>query len=207
VQNGGASPGTTTSSRSACPSTTTAASYISLNVSFGDPQWWHGRSTAPWRGWVMKITGEGELEPYACGFRSPCGLGLTEAGELLETDNQGDWMPACPINHVKPGRLLRTPGVARVDPGIPLDPDDAERHGPARARARARAAWIPYKWVRSAGNLVPDTTAGKFGPFAHQLFVAELTNGMIVRTDLEKVRGELQGACFLFRRRVGSRAR
>lgn len=181
--------------------------YMSLNVSFGDPQWWHGRSTAPWRGWVMKITREGELQPFACGFRSPCGLGLTEADELLETDNQGDWMPACPIYHVKPGRFYGHPASLAWTPEyLSTRTTPSDTVPPAREREPA-AAWIPYKWVRSAGNLVPDTTAGKFGPFAHQLFVAELTNGMIVRTDLEKVRGELQGACFLFRRRVGSSVR
>src|SRR5262245_20367604 len=29
--------------------------YITLNVSFGDPHWWHGRSTVPYRGWAMQI--------------------------------------------------------------------------------------------------------------------------------------------------------
>ena len=181
--------------------------FLSLNVSFGDPQWWHGRSTAPWRGWILKITREGELEPFACGFRSPCGLGMTEAGELLETDNQGDWMPSCPIFHVKKDRFYGHPASLAWTPEyLSTRTTPSDTVPPERAREPA-AVWIPYKWVRSAGNLVPDTTSGAFGPFAHQLFVAELTNGMIVRTELEKVRGEYQGVCFLFRRRVGSSVR
>src|SRR5262249_59446450 len=40
-----------------------------------------------------------------------------------------------------------------------------------------------------------------------QRFVAELNNGMVVRCQLEQVRGEDQGACFLFRQRVGSAVR
>ncbi|MFN0009805.1 MAG: family 16 glycoside hydrolase [Planctomycetota bacterium] len=181
--------------------------FVSLNVSFGDPKWWHGRSTAPWRGWVMKVTPQGELEPYALGFRSPCGLGFDEEGNLFETDNQGDWMPSCPIFHVKPGRFYGHPAsLAWTSEYLATKTTPSDTIPPERAREPA-AVWIPYKWSRSAGNLAPDTTAGKFGPFAHQLFVAELTNGMIVRTQLERVRGELQGACFLFRQRVGSAIR
>jgi glucose/arabinose dehydrogenase len=181
--------------------------YLSLNVSFGDPQWWHGRSTAPWRGWVMQVTRAGELRPYACGFRSPCGLGLTEDGELLETDNQGDWMPTCPIYHVKPGRFYGHPAsLAWTDEYLSTKTTPSDTDPPARAREPA-AVWLPYKWSRSAGNLAPDTTGGKFGPFEHQFFVAELTNGMVLRTQLEKIRGEYQGCCFLFRRRVGSSVR
>jgi glucose/arabinose dehydrogenase len=181
--------------------------YLSLNVSFGDPQWWHGRSTAPWRGWVMKVAPDGALEPFAAGFRSPCGLGFDEEGDLLETDNQGDWMPTCPIFHVKPGRFYGHPAALAWTPeyqSTRTTPSDTIP--PERAREPA-AVWLPYKWSRSAGNLAPDTTGGKFGPFAHQLFVAELTNGMVLRTQLERVRGELQGACFLFRQRVGSAIR
>lgn len=181
--------------------------FLSLNVSFGDPKWWHGRSTVPWRGWVVKVTPPGELEPYALGFRSPCGLGFDEEGNLFETDNQGDWMPSCPIFHVKPGRFYGHPASLAWTPEyLATKTTPSDTIPPEHAREPA-AAWIPYKWSRSAGNLVPDTTEGKFGPFAHQLFVAELTNGMVVRTQLERVRGELQGACFLFRQRVGSAIR
>ena len=181
--------------------------FLSLNVSFGDPHWWHGRSTAPWRGWIVKVTPRGELEPYALGFRSPCGLGFDEEGNLFETDNQGDWMPSCPIFHVKPDRFYGHPAALAWTPEyLATKTTPSDTIPPERPREPA-AAWIPYKWSRSAGNLAPDTTEGRFGPFAHQMFVAELTNGMIVRTQLERVRGELQGACFLFRQRVGSAIR
>ena len=181
--------------------------YLSLNVSFGDPQWWHGRSTAPWRGWVMQVKPDGELVPFACGFRSPCGLGMTESGELLETDNQGDWMPTCPIYHVKPGRFYGHPASLAWTKEYQATNTTPSDTAPQEREREPAAVWLPYKWVRSAGNLVPDTTAGKFGPFEHQFFVAELTNGMVARAQLEKVRGEYQGCCFLFRRRVGSSVR
>jgi hypothetical protein len=44
-----------------------------------------------------------------------------------------------------------------------------------------------------------DNTAGKFGPFAGQLFLAELMyGGALIRANVEKVNGEYQGACFPF---------
>ena len=67
-------------------------------------------------------------------------------------------------------------------------PPDAERTPPA--------IWIPYSWSRSTGNLEPDRSQGAFGPFAGQLFVSELTNGMVLRAQLEEIDGVTQGACF-----------
>ncbi|MHC5210283.1 MAG: family 16 glycoside hydrolase [Planctomycetota bacterium] len=179
--------------------------HAALNVAFLSPKWWLGKSPVPYRGWALRLDPRtGETTPIACGLRSPCGLAFDLDGNLLATDNQGDWMPACPIVHVKPGRFFGHPAS--------LDWTEEYRENGARASdtqppsvERAPAAvWLPYKWSRSTGNLVADDTRGAFGPFEGQLFVAELTNGMVLRTQMEEVRGELQGAAFLFRQRIGS---
>lgn len=181
--------------------------YISLNVAFFDPKWWHGKSPAEYRGWVLRVTPSGEVQPVASGVRSPAGLGMNAEGDLFVTDNQGDWMPACPIFHVQPGRFFGHPAS--------LDwTEDYRAHGakssdtlPPNVDRAPAAIWLPYKWSRSAGNLVPDMTNGAFGPFGEQMFVAELTNGMVLRAQMEKVRGEYQGAVFLFRQNIGSAVR
>jgi glucose/arabinose dehydrogenase len=181
--------------------------YVSLNVAFFNPEWWHGKSTVPYRGWVLKISPEGDMTPFACGLRSPCGLGLNAEGDLFYTDNQGDWMPVCPIFHVKEGAFF----------GHPASLDWTEEYRasqtvasdmipPARERQDA-ACWIPYDWSRSTGNLVTNDTGGKFGPFEGQLILGEVTNGLVLRAQLEQVRGEYQGACFLVRQNVGSTCR
>jgi glucose/arabinose dehydrogenase len=181
--------------------------YVSLNVSFFSPKWWHGKSPVPYRGWVIKISPDGEITPFAHGFRSPCGIELNSAGDLFVTDNQGDWMPVGPIYHVQPGKFYGHPASLDWTPEyIEAQTLASDTVPPSVERADA-AVWLPYDWSRSAGNLISDDTGGKFGPFADQMFVAELTNGHIVRTQLEKVRGEYQGACFLFRQRIGSAAR
>ena len=56
-------------------------------------------------------------------------------------------------------------------------------------------------------DVVCDTTQGRFGPFADQLFIGDMMKGTIVRVALEKIHGEYQGACILFRRGVGAVSR
>lgn len=181
--------------------------YISTNVGFWSPEWWHGISKEPFRGWVMKIAPDGAMTPLASGVRSPAGLGFDAKGELFYTDNQGDWMPVCGLFHVQEGSFFGHPASLRWT--------DAYGHGdkvpsslvPPKAKRTPPAVWIPYEYSRSTGSLVSDSTGGRFGPFEDQLFVAELTNGLVFRTLLEEVQGQQQGAVVLFRRGVGSALR
>lgn len=178
--------------------------YVSLNVAFFSPEWWHGVSRAPYRGWILKVSPDGEVTPFASGVRSPCGLGVNSAGDIFYTDNQGDWMATCPIFHVQEGQYYGHPASQRWTEAFG---DGAETPSSTVAVPRTRtppAMWLPYEWSRSAGNLVEDESDGAFGPYAGQMFVAELTNGMVVRTQMERVRGQYQGAAFLFRQDLGS---
>jgi hypothetical protein len=64
---------------------------------------------------------------------------------------------------------------------------------------------FPYaKMGQSASGIVCDTTGGKFGPFAGQLFVGDQTFSTVMRCFLEEVHGRRQGACFPFRQGFGS---
>ena len=178
--------------------------YVSLNVGFWDPEWWHGRSAEPWRGWVLRIAPDGSITPVASGLRSPCGLAIDAQGRLLATDNQGDWMAACPIIHVKDGGFYGHPASLRWNGDAPDEPSTTI---PPDRSPDPAAIWIPYAWSRSTGNLESDRTGGRFGPFEDQLLVAELTNGMLLRAQLEEVDGVTQGACFKFLQRIGSACR
>ncbi|TWF39752.1 hypothetical protein FHW36_105191 [Chitinophaga polysaccharea] len=94
--------------------------FVSGNVAFGDEEWWRGESRVPWRGWMMHITEDGKMEPWATGFRSPCGLGTID-GELFYTDNQGDWMGSGGLTHVKKGSFVGHPAGLRWT-GLPNSP-------------------------------------------------------------------------------------
>ncbi|MBC8153162.1 MAG: hypothetical protein H7Z72_09645 [Bacteroidetes bacterium] len=95
--------------------------FVTGNVAFGDEEWWRGESRVPWRGWTMKISEDGRMEPWATGMRSPCGLGILD-GELFYADNQGDWMGSGGIVHLKKGAFTGHPAGLRWAgmPGSPV---------------------------------------------------------------------------------------
>lgn len=95
--------------------------FVTGNVAFGDEEWWRGESRVPWRGWAMRITPEGKMEPWATGMRSPCGLGMID-GELFYSDNQGDWVGTGGIWHVTKGSFIGHPAGLRWTalPGSPV---------------------------------------------------------------------------------------
>jgi len=82
--------------------------YVSGNVAFGNEEWWRGESRVPYRGWIMKISEEGEMEPWATGMRSPAGIGMID-DELFYTDNQGDYMPSGGLWHIEKGDFTGHP--------------------------------------------------------------------------------------------------
>ena len=95
--------------------------FVSGNVAFGDEEWWRGESRVPYRGWIMKISEEGILEPWATGMRSPAGIGLID-NELFYTENQGDYQGSGGLYHVEKGDFTGHPaGLRWTDlPNSPL---------------------------------------------------------------------------------------
>lgn len=86
--------------------------FVTTNVAFGEQEWWRGESRVPWRGWTLKISPEGNLEPWATGMRSPCGIGMID-GEFFYADNQGDWIGSGGIWHVTKGSFTGHPAGLR----------------------------------------------------------------------------------------------
>lgn len=101
--------------------------FVSGNVAFGDEEWYRGESRVPWRGWIMRITQDGQIQPWATGVRSPAGLGMID-GELFYADNQGDWMGSGGIVHVKKGAFMGHPAGLRWAqlPGSPVTLTEAQ---------------------------------------------------------------------------------
>lgn len=169
-----------------------------------------------WRGWSLRVTPDGRMQPVSGGFRSPSGLGVNLAGDVFATDQQGNWFPTCPLIHIRPGVFHGHVDALRSgsDPAATFQiaeplPDGltvveaAERIGPYELPA----VWFPYrKMGMSATDILCDTTEGRFGPFAGQLFVGEFTQSFVSRVFLERIDGAYQGACFRFREGLQSAA-
>ena len=163
-------------------------------------------SAVPYRGWIMQLTPQGLLLPWASGFRSPNGIGFDLQGNLFATDNQGDWVGTSPLYHVRKGRfyghpasLVWTKGWRKGSPfALPVSELDSMRTKPA--------VLFPHGiMANSPTEPVADNTKGKFGPFAGQLLIGEMNQERIVRVMLEKVGGEWQGACVPFLDKQGLR--
>ncbi len=153
----------------------------------------------PYRGWVLRVDpATGALTPWACGFRSPNGLGFDLEGRLFVTDNQGDWVGSSKLHEVRrdgfyghPASLLWRRDWDRDPVQIPVEELDALREREAVVFPHGIAASSPTQPV-------VDASRGKFGPFGGQLFVGEMNRPRIMRVMLEEVSGRLQGACIPF---------
>jgi len=178
--------------------------WVTLNLDMGD----RSDNDKGWRGWALIADKSGSLRPQAAGLRSPCGMGMNLAGDMFVTDQQGTWVPATPIHHLRSGAFYTNPeGIASQElPGSPLKlsrevPRDVSYPEAVRAlpEMAPAAVWLPYnKMGRSATDIQVIDAGGKFGPFDGQLLVGEFTNSAINRVFLEKIDGAYQGACFPF---------
>ena len=171
-------------------------------------------SNAPYRGWCVRVTPDGEMIPTASGIRSPGGIGANHLGDLFYTDNQGPWNGTCSLKHLRPGSFQGHPGgnlwydkTSVIGPK-PVEPQSGSRmmvEAPKIPELVPPAIYFPYKKMgQSAAGIVCDKTGGKFGPFQNQLFVCDQTFSTVMRCSLEVVNGYYQGACFPFREGFGS---
>ncbi len=152
-------------------------------------------SSLPLRGWAVQIAPDGKITPLASGFRQANGVGLSPTGELFVNDNQGDYKPSCGLLHVAPGDFHGHVSSLRWEPGFDAKTFTIEQ---AWQRYKSPAVVFPHGPMGvSGGEPVWDTTGGKFGPYAGQVFASDYGR-IVVRASLEKVAGEWQGACYPF---------
>jgi len=186
--------------------------FISLNVGFGGGH----QSKGAFRGWCVKVDPKtGSMEPFAYGLRSPNGINFSPEGELFYCDNQGEWAASNKMNHLKKGKFYGHQAALRwlkdspfashsdkVASGMMYDgnPPPGKTAPKGFPELDPPCIWFPYgRMGQSVSEPIWDTTGGKFGPFAGQVFVGDQNKAMLMRVALEKVNDVYQGACFPFR--------
>lgn len=151
-------------------------------------------------GWCFQITPAGGFVPFASGMRSPAGIGINKHDEIFYTDNQGDWNGSSTLQHVKKGRFHGHPSSLMDHPdfqGKDLNAISVEAYG--QLRSPPAVFFVHGDLANSPGEPTFNETAGKFGPwFEDQVFVGDQTKSVLMRINLEKIRGEYQGAVFPF---------
>ncbi|WP_340105660.1 plastocyanin/azurin family copper-binding protein [Rhodohalobacter sp. 8-1] len=181
---------------------------VTLNLSWVG----YGASLTDWRGWMLKITEEGEMTPFATGMRSPAGFGFNNEGEIFYTENQGDWIGSGWMTHLESGDFAGHPEGLRwtSNEGSPLDLtmeeiDDSEgltlyEQSQIIPEIKNPAAWFPHTIMGiSTSDILYIDGNDKVGPFNGQFLVGDQGHSKIMRVALEKVNGEYQGAVFGFR--------
>ena len=182
--------------------------WVSLNlawVGFGEGKF------AKWRGWFVKITPDGKLEPFAGGLRSPAGYSFNDEGDLFYGENQGDWVGSGRVTHLAKGEFAGNPGGLKwaKEPNSPLklSLEEIQDNGAPMFEAAKKnpkiklpAVWFPHAIMGiSTSDILQDTTKGKFSPFPGQYFVADQGQSKVMRMGLEKVNGVYQGFAINYR--------
>ncbi|MEX0275401.1 MAG: c-type cytochrome [Flavobacteriaceae bacterium] len=135
--------------------------FVTTNVAFGNEEWWRGESRVPWRGWTLKISKDGQMEPWATGMRSPAGYGLID-GELFYTDNQGDWMGSGALWHLPKGAFAGHPAGLRWT---------GEKNSPVQLTEEQFYSKIDKRQVKKNGRYVkPENIRDEKNPdFVHDI--------------------------------------
>ena len=174
----------------------------------GSPASANGFSPIPYRMWSYQISPSGEFRPWSSGLRTANGIGKSPQGELFAADNQGDWVATSMLHHLEEGDFHGHPAALRWDEGFPHKDDPLSAPiSLLKKMKKPPAVYFPHgELANSPGSPVWDTTGGKFGPFADQIFIGDIVHPRIIRVALEKVNGQYQGACFSFYHAEGLKA-
>lgn len=136
----------------------------------------------PDRGKIVKISKEtGAVEFISTGLRTPNGIGIGVDNQIFVCDNQGDWLPASKVNHVRPGAFF---GGRAVD-----------FEGTKDLKMDYPVLWLPQDEI---GNSPSTPLYLDKGLYKGQMIHCEVTHGGVKRDFIEKVNGEYQGAVFRF---------
>ena len=136
-------------------------------------------------GCLFKVSKDGKkFEILARGFRAPNGIGVSAAGQVTTSDNEGTWVPATPINWVKPGGFH---GVINN-----LTPKETA------AGFIPPLAWLPKDYDNSGGGQI-WVTSDKWGPFQGELLHESYGKSSLFLTLKETAaNGQMQGGVVRF---------
>ena len=134
------------------------------------------------RGSILRVDPKsGQVDIIAHGLRVPNGIGVGLDDELFVTDNEGSWLPANKMVHVKEGAFY---GSRAVDfPGT----DHLPVQNPV--------VFLPRDEI---ANSPSEPAALNVGPYHNQMICGDSTHGGLKRIFIEKINGDYQGAVFRF---------
>jgi hypothetical protein len=148
---------------------------------------------SPTNGSIFKVSKDGStLEQFASGFRAPNGIGVGPNGEITAGDNEGSFMPRCPIHWVTKdyfGGVVDTYAQkeklkSTIWGAKPEVNDVSEMAKPLM--------WLPLDVDNSGGSQI-WTTDERFGMPKNQLLHCSYGKSSLYRVFHETVNGQVQG--------------
>lgn len=157
--------------------------YLNLAVAI-DPG---GATTVPQsgdRGCCIEVDPEtGDYKIIAAGLRTPNGITITSAGDILVNDNQGDYLPSSKMVHVRQDKFFNH--------------EYQPRHAWADRPVSPPVVWQPQNEIGNSPT-EPIELPESWGPYAGQILHGDIRHAGLKRVFMEKINGEWQGALFRF---------
>ncbi|MFT4547220.1 MAG: hypothetical protein ACI8XO_004625 [Verrucomicrobiales bacterium] len=144
---------------------------------FGSPVRGGGRSferMSRHHGSIIKVSKDGsKLERYATGLRAPNGIGISPTGQLTSGDNEGTFVPRCPIHWIDAGEFLGVVDSSENWASMKTTPTTEQRLNDRKkhlevSEAPMPLAWLPKQVDNSNGGQV-WVTSDKWGPFEGEM--------------------------------------
>ena len=136
-------------------------------------------NVSPHAGTVVRVDPSGKtLDVYATGFRAPNGIGVGPDGQVTTGDNEGTWIPACPINWVEEGGFYGVEDLAQRDE-IP------EFNKPL--------CWLSKRDFDNSGGGQVWVTSDRWGPFEGELLHLSYGKCKMYLVMKQRVGSQMQG--------------
>jgi hypothetical protein len=143
-----------------------------------------GPATHPHHGCLLKIAADGSrIEVVATGLRAPNGMGMGPDDQVSTADNEGNWVPVCRVDLVKPNAFLGHVFTAHRD----TPPDNFGNP----------LFWIAYNQDNSSGGQV-WVNNDHWGPFPGQMLHMSYGKCSLFKTWKQEVDGQVQGGYVRF---------
>lgn len=160
--------------------------YVGLGSDYAQPK--RDPDRARWRGTVLRIDTEGEVEPIAYSLRYPVGMAINDSDDVFVSDNQGVQNTFNEINHVRDGLHFGVPSRYETD-------TDAQSMPPA--------VQVPHPWTRSVNGLCflrgeGSASAESWAALAGQGIGCEYDSRFLIRFSLQRTGDTYQGAAYYF---------
>ncbi|WP_339727236.1 c-type cytochrome [uncultured Gimesia sp.] len=140
-----------------------------------------------WRGKILKITYNGNIEVLGHAFRYPTGLAINSKDEIYISDQQGVQNTFNEINLLIPGKAY----------GVPSQSDLRNKENLEETRA---AIQVPHPWTRSVNGLTCIPKQFSYAGLFDQGLGCEYNNRLLIRFSTQNVGDSVQGATYYFTR-------